>query len=365
MRSFQYAVFALALLSSRAESQFRYDRTIFLHGFNDTRDRWLRGKHGYASIAPTDTLATLVDLGQYYYLTPQLSGTESVATQAAETRNLINTRTGRDVLVGLSAGGLVARKAYRIDSTKIAGIITVATPHRGTLLANHAHLIYPFFTKVIDRLNVGLSGLGGHAVLDIRDFINFGVVPTRAEAQRLAGIPSPALNDLKVGSAQVAELGTTGELVPRANVYASTSLRHAVLRVASSGRYEDDYYDNIVRWYNYAKSALKVCKQVGRVLIVGLFTESGCDKAEQTMVAIDDTWLIYVNGVDTSYVGPYQVRQIKRDPFDGVVSNWRSQYPGGGFNFPVIGANHMSIQYDRDGIAQIKNAMRALGMFAR
>lgn len=102
--------------------------------------------------------------------------------------------------------------------------------------------------------------------------------------------------------------------------------------------------------------------------MVGLFVESPCEKADNAIGNIDWTWAGFVNGgqnvrmLGFNFFVPYQY------PFDGVVPNNRSRYPGlanGPLNRPAIGVNHMNIHYDRRGTDQVVGAMLAIGMQPR
>lgn len=330
-----------------AQTPITYDRTTFLHGFNGTPGTWL-------TFGTPSTLAQQVFLGANGYLAPQLDGTNTVYFQRDQLRDTLNRYGGAQVLVGHSMGGLVARAALQLNGANIAGIIAVGTPHEGTLLANNASNILPFFTDVQRRVNDAYWAVDAN-LLGLLHFFVSNDFPKISALAALFNPNSSAIRDLRTDSPTIATLDGQYDWVPHANVYGVIPTRNAVLRVAQSLQNDDAGFDGAVSRKSVSKAGFKACKYIGYALIVTSFTARKCAWADKVLGRIDERWATWVNGSPSD------------QPFDGVVSNARTVYPGSqlydpSLNFPANLVDHNDLTYHSTAVAQIANAMLAIGM---
>jgi len=334
-------------ISLPGQASITYDRTTFLHGFNGTPGSWL-------TFSTPNTLSQQVFLGANGYLAPQLDGTNTIYFQRNQLRDTLNHYGGAIVLVGHSMGGLVARAALQANGANIAGIITVGTPHEGTLLANNASNIVPFFTDVQRRIGDAYWAIDATS-LGLMHFFVSNDFPKISQLAALFNPNSPAIADLRTDSPTIATLDNQYDWVPHANVYGVIPTRNAVLRVAQSLQNDDAGFDGAVSRKSSAKSAFKACKHIGYALIVTSLTARKCAWADKVLGRIDDRWATWVNGSPSD------------QPFDGVVTNSRQVYPGShlydaSLNFQANLVDHNDLTYHATAIAQIANAMFAIGM---
>lgn len=334
-------------ISLAGQSPLNYDRTTFLHGFNGTPGSWL-------TFGTPSALSQYVFLGANGYLAPQLDGTNTIYAQRNQLRDTLNYFGGAQVLVGHSMGGLVARAALQSNGANIAGIITVGTPHEGTLLANNANNIVPFFTDVQRRVDDAYWAVDATS-LGLMHFFVSNDFPKIAQLAALFNPHSAAIADLRTDSPTIATLDNQYDWVPHANVYGVIPTRNAVLRVAQSLQNDDAGFDGAVSRKSSAKSGFKACKHIGYALIVTSFTARKCAWADKVLGRIDDRWATWVNGSPSD------------QPFDGVVTNARQVYPGShlydaSLNFQANLVDHNDLTYHVTAIAQIANAMFAIGM---
>ncbi len=334
-------------VSLAGQSSLNYDRTTFLHGFNGSPASWL------AFGTPT-ALGQQVFLGANGYLAPQLAGTQTINFQRGQLRDTLNYYGGAEVLVGHSMGGLVARAALQSNGSNIAGIITVGTPHEVTLLANNASNIVPFFSDVQRRVSDAYWAVDA-TLFGLLHFFVSNDFPKISQLAALFDPNSPAIKDLRTDSPTIGTLDQQYDWVPHANVYGVIPTRNAVLRVAQSLQNDDAGFDGIVSRKSFSKSAFKSCKYIGYVLIVTSATARKCAWADKVLGRMDDQWATWVNGSPSE------------QPFDGVVSNARQVYPGShlydaSLNFQANLVNHNNLTYHATAIAQIANAMVAIGM---
>jgi len=131
-------VLATALPNLAGAQTFSYGRSIFLHGLKRSECEFVNGSGCPGPIAfraPDSLTARGVILGTpVVYPDP---GDPSVATRVAALRAVLDAENSNAVLVGHSMGGVVARKAYLANSSKIAGIVTLDSPLRGAPIASN------------------------------------------------------------------------------------------------------------------------------------------------------------------------------------------------------------------------------------
>ncbi|MCW5828085.1 MAG: triacylglycerol lipase [Deltaproteobacteria bacterium] len=117
---------------------------------------------------------TLRNEGHKVYTT-EVSAFNSVQTRGNQLADQIEqilaiSGAQKVIIVGHSMGGLDARYAtrYRLGSSKVAAVVTVATPHRGAVMSD---LIYPLVNTVVkltgpvgDAIAAFVSSVGGAIV---------------------------------------------------------------------------------------------------------------------------------------------------------------------------------------------------------
>jgi hypothetical protein len=119
-----------------------------------------------------------------------------------------------------------------------------------------------------------------------------------------------------------------------------------------------------------AKELLKACKWVGHLTIVLTYQARQCARGDRALGRVDETWARYTNGTAPTTFrlwGRQFTKQVARKiPFDGVVPNESSRYPGltdPNLDLPPVdGANHQSIYRRQDGVGSILTAMRRIQM---
>lgn len=290
-------------------------------------------------------------------------------------------RSGQHAVVAHSMGSMVVRGVYINNSggarPKISGIVTVAAPHRGTKLADHAYEAVGFFADVQRRVNGALdSAFVQSAVLWLLSyfvpggpsiFIRFIAVLLMMPAGNQVALNDitsiakvPALADLRTDSYAVNSLGSNFHdgSIPRANIYGSIPFKHAAIRVQKSIEDRDFEFDADVRTRNQAVSLFKTCKYVGYATIILGRQGRNCSYAVKVLSRVDDRWVKYVNGLDAN-------GNLRRVPFDGVVANERSQYPSTNsinYNVQIPGLNHINIYKTRRGLDEIATGMIRIGM---
>ena len=169
----------------------------------------------------------------------------------------------------------------------------------------------------------------------------------------------PALADLKPSSPAIDSLNrfTTDALIQRSQVIGQIPARYASIRVLQSALNDDAGFSNATKQYRAGLKAYKVCKYFDYATILGWGLGRKCGWAYRSLRRLDDRWTAYVNGTD-AFGQPAFFK-----PFDGVVPNDRSIWPGGGLQFQttVAGVNHLNIYKTQLGLNQIVRAMLSVG----
>lgn len=379
----------LTVIVRPASAQFLYDHTTFLHGFYSSGAIWTNTYPALGGQSPVNYLTQRVNLGNPD--TPTLDYNQDYATQLGAFTSHLRSLGGQGVLVGHSLGGEEVRSTYLFNSDlqpHISGIITVATPHQGTWLANNSTAAAHFFTDVQRRVDDGGRAAKGVAILWVTLFAAvvtavFHVSPNiitplyAGIALFILAYPAntdlgldqlyqllgkPTIQDMAVGSATVNSLNanTTDAAIPRANVYATLpSFRNAAIYVkAQFSSDPDGTAASTIHQRDKGMSIFRACKVAGYVIIVGSFNARRCSFAAKALGRVDDEWMGFVNGYD-SHGRPRAV------PFDGVVSNENSHYPspsGLSYDADVLGPNHENVYSRTDGLNTISQAMYAIGM---
>lgn len=396
---------------SRAGAQLDYTRTMFYHGFASSDRIW---KTWYGNLGGQTPIAYLrgrgLALGDTN--TPRFPGTTRYADQLKIASDSIYYPNGRNVLIGHSQGGLVARGVYLglpgVPAGQLAdiragvsAIITVTSPHQGAIIADSAVKARAFFLDVQRRVNDGLHAskfpaaiLGGiiggivsggvgavvgavsSSITAAQGAAGFALVGglfsaavaglfvaeqtagQQLDVGDLAAFPNiPALQDLRPSADAIQGLNasTADAAVPRANIVGRIPYKYAVVRLSAGlqGQNEEEQIAKL----RQAKGLLHVCKYTGYATLILSRQARRCGFAIRVLDRVDDTWARYTAGT---------VNGSGRDvPSDGVVPNEQSNYPGltGVGNFPPVqGASHTSIYTRADGMNTVEQAMRLIGM---
>lgn len=349
--AFSMALFFPAI----ASAQLNYTHTTLIHGFNDDSLR-------LTTPNTTGLLSSYVNLKQVQ--TPSLKGALAIDNQASNLRPYL---VGSHVLYGLSLGGLTSRSAYFANSSGISGIVTVATPHHGALIANNAtqvsgyaaDVVSDFFLTVYDILyRPQPTTILSMVTVDLFRYVasQYVQIYVRGYLNTQFGAKSAALYDIRVESPTIARLNVA-DGVPHANVFGTIGRRNAVFRLAFSSLYKDSEFDGFVRKKNMLKSAAKACRQIGYNIIIRTQVGRACNQVDNVIGSIDDRWAYWT-------LGPV----AKRSPatFDGLIPTSTSRYPGTSLgdllNFHAVTTNHMNIQYYDIGIRRTAEAMLQIGM---
>lgn len=362
-----------------AQGQLSYSHTTFLNGFASDSTIWTTayGEINEQMLTPPQYLSSLINLKVIDY--PKVN--DSLTYDQALARVVPQITSGSQrVFVGHSMGSLIARDIYIRNSAlrqNFAGIIALAGPHQGTMLATNADEALRFFMDVQRRVNDGITAINIEAfvaflvqwlvpstrsiILPILNLVLPASWGAQADLGNATALPKlPALGDLKPASATIQSLSTNysdGSL-PRANIYGTIPHQNAVIRLFASGQGNDWKFNQYVGARNSAVTAFKVCKYVGYATIVLGSQGRKCAYAVKTLKRIDGRWVRYVNGTD-AYGNPRYV------PFDGVVANERQQYPTTttlAYQSNISGLNHWNIYKRRSGLFEVATAMRRIGM---
>jgi pimeloyl-ACP methyl ester carboxylesterase len=318
--------------------------------------------------------------------TPDLNVLATYNAQVATMDNRLISAGGLHILVGHSLGALVARGAYNYNASArplYKGIVAIAPPHQGAIIADNALTMRAYIGDVQRRINDAVPALllaadvytlvsafavtGGTAVgFVILIPLNFFIV-NKAHPLDLATFSQllqvPALNDLKPNSHVIDSLNNlnlaSDASLQRAQVIGSIPLRYAAIRVMQSALNDDAGFSATTKTYRAAIKSFKVCKYWDYGTILGWGLGRRCGWAARALGRLDDRWTRYTIGTDA-------FGQPANKPFDGVVPNERSIWPGSiPLSFQATVPNdHMNIYKTRVGLDQVAQAMYSVGASA-
>lgn len=368
---------ALSSLSARdAAAQLQYTNTTFLNGYASDSTIWTRRYPDLGVPTPQEYLAQSVVLRTVG--NPNVNDSFTYYPQRSRVVPFFVSGT-QHVLVGHSLGALIARGLYvdnAVPAPNITGIVAVAAPHQGAPLADNAETTRRFFADVQRRVNAGLAAasipfeiLAFFSPPNLRpifvEFASFVIQKTSGQNINLDNLLSltmvPVLPDLRPDSAVIQSLNRNlaDAAIPHANIYGSIPLKYATLRLKLAGENNDAGFDAAVSKQKDGLTLFKACKYVGYGTIIGGGAARKCAYAAKVLKRVDDRWVLYVNGADAN-------GRPKQVPFDGVVPNERSRYPGGLTNLKydqlVPGANHLNIYKTQQGLREVANGMLRIGM---
>lgn len=372
-----------AVVAPAAAQPLQYTQTDFIHGFASESGIWTAGYRDLGT-SPRDYVSARVPIGPVGL--PSFPVTTRYAQQLRTNADSVYVQAGRHVLVGHSLGGLVARGTYLglpgVPSERaadvragVAGIITLASPHQGAVIADSIQKAKGFLLDLQRRVNDGLgaariwaflygankAGPFGSLVLGL--FVDQKTAGNDIDVSAIAGLATvPALLDLRTQSEAIASLNarTDDAAIPRANITGRIPVKHALLRLRAS--LDDGSEEAAIQRRNDAMLLFKVCKYTGYSIIYLARQARRCGFAIRMLDRVDETWARYTLGTEWR-----AGRQVARNVgFDGVAPNERSRYPGLSDNrfdrLPVDGLTHQSIYKKRLGLDQVVNAMQLFEM---
>lgn len=361
-RSIAVLATALAFPSFGSAQAASYDGTYFVHGFNDGPLRFVN--------TASALRARGVDLKAV--LSPSLSRTETVATQAGQLRSIQNSYlwySDSTILVGHSMGGLTSRQSYLGNPANIAGIVTMGTPHQGAPVAVGGPRFARHMGVVSARTVRGIFGWASYLPFAgpiVRMVLNvaasdIGIISNSVTGHitTMNGASTPGAADLRPTSATIQSLSAARAdgVLPRANVVGEIPYRHAVWHVLASAQRNDGLADGYIRTRTLVKSYAKTCKHVAYATVIFWAQGRECSKLDRAISRIDDIWLGSVNGYQTN-------GGSRRVAFDGFIPQDHSVYPSTQLvtTRRALGANHNNLTYDPRGVVALDEALTLVGV---
>lgn len=356
------ALVVLAALPGLAGAQtFSYGRSIFLHGLKRSECEFINtsgcvGPIGFRT--PDSLTARGVILGTPIVYTD--AGDPSVATRVAALRAQLDLASSSAVIIGHSMGGVVARKAYFTNPSKIAGIVTLDSPIRGAPIASSGPAARSMARAAGRSIaNSAIPVLDNNILIrtTLNLIVNNNVSKIMDGYFDLAGLNSVGAQDLKTVSSVITSQQDATDPLPHANVMGQVPTRHAMLRLAASLEYDEAKYAYYARLWDKAESTTKKCSLARFAMFVNPFLGyigHNCRTAYKILSKADGQW--------------YRLTRTPSDhaPFDGFITHTRLAYPGLPSGDPrrriAVGANHLNITYSTVGVTTTADAMRQIGM---
>lgn len=210
---------------------------VFQHGFQSNATAWtlMRAKLDSA-LRIDDEAFSLPVTGDLYAASDSLN---------VETRNRFGAQ--RVLAVAHSAGGLVSRRAIFNDPTLISGLITVGTPHRGSLFAERAQDMAAGFGALIPAIWVASPCITGLFDPNGRTCSQMAIFGGGAVLSIIGILGSDALGlgnarDLKPSSTFVNDVNSPAES------YIRVGITHRVPRRWSLAMYFAEYVNSPLPW---------------------------------------------------------------------------------------------------------------------
>jgi pimeloyl-ACP methyl ester carboxylesterase len=347
------ATLLLTTWSANAPAQTApaYARTEFLHGYGDNSTQW-------ASAA--GQLNQSLNLGGTYRVR-DLNTAVGINAQKDEllAKPEWQNTTDKVVLVGHSMGGLVARATAVARPNQVFGIVTVASPIRGTRLVLPAQL-----GQVRARILDALSRIQALTFLFRSVYNEFALIISQVKQYFDSQLgTSLGIADLGQNSPAVQAINTaSGPPIPVAQVTASVPPGSIHLRLAASrgftslnfgqltereGRYLG--YARLMKYWAYSRlTGWGIARQLG-------FAINAYEKIDGTIFT-----------QSTGYTLTWPPAPLPA--FDGIVAADDAAWQGWGdvrLTTTAIGDDHVSVQGSPQGIVRQDQALRAIGVFPR
>ena len=355
------ALLACIALAGPAPAQLSYDGTFFIHGLNEP-DIWT-----YGDI--TGSLSQRVDLGARAVTPNGWDPQQTVDVQSREVAVRVDWYAGRDVFVGHSMGGVIVRNLVLSSDPsinrahRVAGIVTSASPLRGAPIADKATVGWEpvsgkdIVNAFLDRLIFNARSVGAliaalaSALIDVLvDKVISVLVRGLADVMNM---DSPGAKDLSPSSPTIQRL-QVGDAVPHASVYGTIPKKNAAIHMFASQRYDADEGMGLVRSKDVVLGLLFICKTLKYNIIIKTSGGRACYHAHRWIAGFDERWNDWTHGTN------------KRTPFDGLVPQDYSLYPGtsasSALNIRVDRANHFTLVWKSHGLDGTASGMKYIGM---
>jgi pimeloyl-ACP methyl ester carboxylesterase len=261
-----------------------------------------------------------------YTLVPSLHSLDRAVNQGTELIDRLQA-TGRNnfILVGSSMGGLTIRNVAQRRPDLVRGVITLAAPHQGALLArNGRQELATLLNRQLDRLFFGCQS----PFQDPGCFIAFFVGNYALDQVLRWGFDAalPGQIDLQPNNAFVQQLNATPESFTRIGIESFANKRWVLIRLAG------DHFCNpeascggraLVSYTQWAYSGFVSCSFIASLL--GYWnTAFWCTYIYRRMDDIDRTWdRITAPGMQS----------------DGIVQGPSQIYPNGTQQYPISGGD--------------------------
>jgi pimeloyl-ACP methyl ester carboxylesterase len=351
---------SLAAVHPASAQYSTYNGTYFVPGLNETSDVWTNQN------TPT-RLSSRVSLGAVRV--PNLTNYREIDFQTQELANAVRGEPGGYTfyMIGHSMGGVTSRNLLLSPNpgintaSRIAGIVTVASPNRGAPVAEKAQqydprstlgliegLIYTIKTGV---LNLAFGALDAIASWYIRHQLDEGLFDKlNATAQ---GLKLPGAIDLKPSSPNIQRLGNASDAVPHAAVWGSVPQQYAWARLAASREFDSP--EDKVHSVKRSRTIFRVCKAIFYNIIIKTGTGRVCASGDRAIGGFDEKWKEWTHFSNN-----------QNSPTDGLLPEESLRYPFEGDPARQLRANgnedHFSIVWRTPGVNRIGDGMFAARM---
>jgi pimeloyl-ACP methyl ester carboxylesterase len=355
------AVLAPAVAARSAEAQYAsYTGTYFVHGLNETSAVWTTRN-------TTGRLATRVDPGAVRL--PNTTALAPIDYQAGELAGMVRGEPAGSsfFFVAHSMGGPVSRDVLLSSNpqintaSRVAGVVTVASPNKGAPVAEKAQQYDPRTTLgLIEGLIHTIRITILSPIFGLLDAIISSFVRTKLDQELFSklnetakGLKAPGAIDLRPSSATIQFLGNTGDGVPHSAVWGSVPQQYSWARLAASREYADP--EAMVRSVRSNRSNLKLCAALFYNIIIKTGTGKACRTGERAIGGFDDRWKEWVH---FSYA--------RNSATDGLLPEETLRYPLEYDAGRLLRANgtedHFSIMWRDPGVNRIADGMLAARM---
>lgn len=163
-----------------------------------------------------------------------LASTDRIEAQTRALLSRLSTKTGdRPLLIGHSQGGLVARRLGQLAPERVSGVITIGTPHLGSILAGLGPDLAEEYLERVIRRDCFTDIICDWIDEIVTDFTS-GILLFGRDGG------APALQDLAPGSPFLRALNSSYEIFPRVSIEVSAGNRWALARMVGDARSSPD-----------------------------------------------------------------------------------------------------------------------------
>ncbi len=225
---------------------------VFQHGYTSNGEVW----NGMRS-----RLRGILNIDDRAYTVPTIPGLEAAShSLLAAVRD--EAGFSRTVLLAHSAGGVISRRVAQLDPARVAGIITVGTPHAGALISERGpETGAGILAAVAGSFYIGpcVSGLLAENSTACKSFSKLAIVTGAFIAGEVYGerMGQPGSNDLNPDSPFIQQVNSAPESFPRVGITHRVANSGALARYLGErlGTNEYDGYsaDLAAREYNITR----------------------------------------------------------------------------------------------------------------